>query len=276
MKALVLSGAGNFGPMQVGAMQVVLESGFHPELVVGSSAGSLNGAFYAADPTLAGLKRLVNAWNDALSLEVELPPWPVIAYRIWQDKENLVDNWSMVTYLERELPEGVSTFADLKALHGIQALATAVSMETGSLRIFGDQSNDRVVDGLMASTAVPPFLPPWHVGDQRYFDGGILANLPILPAVERGAKEIIALDVSFTMGSSEAANGMLEISGYALALMINHQTEMTLQSIDGYDVSLKTVTLVAPTEVEFWDFQHVDSLVEIGRLIARESLAISN
>ena len=42
MLALVMSGAGNFGAMQVGALEVLLENGFHPQLVVGTSAGALN------------------------------------------------------------------------------------------------------------------------------------------------------------------------------------------------------------------------------------------
>jgi NTE family protein len=273
VKAYVLSGAGNFGAMQVGVMQVLFEAGFRPELVVGTSAGSLNAAFYAADPTWNGLARLADSWRQAPSLDMELPSWLRIAYRVWRDHGDLIDSRPVVRYLEENLPSGVSTFTDLRSMHGIRALAVAVNMETQGLRVFGDQDQDRIVDGLMSSIAVPPYLAPWQVGDQRYFDGGVLAKLPVLPAVERGATEIYALDVQFAMGSLEAGNGMLDIAGYALSLMIEQQTELALRGLELDRIDLKLIPLKAPTGIEFWDFRQADTLIRIGRSVAEEVMA---
>jgi NTE family protein len=275
MKAYVLSGAGNFGAMQVGAMQVIFEAGFRPELVVGTSAGSLNAAFYAADPTLSGLERLAASWRDAPALDVELPSWLGIAHRVWRDQGYLIDNRPVLRYLEENLPAGVNTFSDLRALHGIQALAVAVQMETGGLRVFGDQDEDRIVDGLMSSIAVPPYLAPWQVDSQRYFDGGVLAKLPVLPAVEQGATEIYALDVQFAMGALEGGDGMLDIAGYALSLMIEQQTELTLGGLKLDQIDLNLIRLKAPAEIEFWDFNQAGTLIRMGRSIAEAALVNS-
>lgn len=54
MIAFVLSGGGSRGALQVGALQVLLEAGVRPDLLVGASAGVVNAAYLAADPTPAG------------------------------------------------------------------------------------------------------------------------------------------------------------------------------------------------------------------------------
>ncbi len=54
----------------------------------------------------------------------------------------------------------------------------------------------------MASTAIQPYFAPWNYRGRVYADGGLISNLPLLAALERGATEIYALDV--TVGASEA------------------------------------------------------------------------
>ena len=54
MRASVLSGAGNFGAMQAGAIEPLLETSFCPELIVGTSAGALNGLLLTSEPTAEG------------------------------------------------------------------------------------------------------------------------------------------------------------------------------------------------------------------------------
>ena len=63
MFAYVLSGGGNYGAMQVGALEVLLAHGPRPQMLVGTSAGALNAAYLATDPTLEGARRLGDAWR---------------------------------------------------------------------------------------------------------------------------------------------------------------------------------------------------------------------
>ena len=48
MLAFVLSGAGNRGPLEVGALRALIEAGHQPDLLVGTSAGAINAAYLAA------------------------------------------------------------------------------------------------------------------------------------------------------------------------------------------------------------------------------------
>jgi NTE family protein len=58
MIGFVLSGGANRGPLQVGALQSLVAHGIKANLVAGTSAGALNGVYYAFDPTAAGMEQL--------------------------------------------------------------------------------------------------------------------------------------------------------------------------------------------------------------------------
>ena len=100
MLALVLSGAGNFGPMQVGALEVLLEQEFHPEIVVGTSAGALNAVYFASDPTLAGMNRLANAWRGVGDDEVGMPSLISGVRRLITRQDGLIDSQLLAEYVQ--------------------------------------------------------------------------------------------------------------------------------------------------------------------------------
>ena len=60
--AFVLSGGGNRGVAQVGMLRALLERGIAPDVVIGTSAGALNGAALATAPTLERVDRLASVW----------------------------------------------------------------------------------------------------------------------------------------------------------------------------------------------------------------------
>src|SRR5207248_5734513 len=60
--AVVLSGGGNRGAAQVGMLRALVETGVRPDVIVGTSVGSLNGAALAHDPTPAGIDNLEGVW----------------------------------------------------------------------------------------------------------------------------------------------------------------------------------------------------------------------
>ena len=65
--AFVLSGGGNLGAIQVGMLRALAERDIVPDVVLGCSVGALNGAGFAADPTLAGVERLEQHWHATTS-----------------------------------------------------------------------------------------------------------------------------------------------------------------------------------------------------------------
>src|SRR5580704_4397984 len=62
--AFVFPAGGSRGAVQVGILRSLLEAGIYPDVVVGSSVGALNAAFFAMHPTLAGADRLARLWRS--------------------------------------------------------------------------------------------------------------------------------------------------------------------------------------------------------------------
>jgi NTE family protein len=267
-----MSGAGNFGAMQVGALEVLLEHGFHPQVVVGTSAGALNAAYFATDPTLEGLRRLSESWREVGEDQIGMPSLFSGVRRLITRRDSLIDSQPLAEFFKQRLPEGLDNFGQLAAMHGVRAYTIAVCMETGRLVAFGDREEDGILDGVMASTAIPPYFPPWEIGGKRYLDGGVLSKLSVRAAIERGATQIIALDVSYPLGTLEGAHGMIGISGYALSLMMEYQKELEVEWVTAAGCPIYLIDLSVPDEMEFWDYEQPELLLRRGRELAQSKL----
>ena len=268
MLAFVLSGAANYGAMQAGALEVILASGVKPDVLVGSSAGALNAIYLSADPSLERARQLQQMWREAGPDQVGVPKPFIALRRLVQQKDGMIDSRRLAAFLEKRLPTEAETFGELEKMNGIKTYAVAVDIESGGMRVFGDEPDDRLLDGAMASSAVPPYFPPWVVGKQRFLDGGVYAKLPLCVAIERGATQVIAIDVTYPMGSADKAHGLMGVSGYSLSLMIEAQTAYEIAWARLQGVPVRVLTLEAPHEVPFWDYTKADLLIRRGRQIA--------
>ena len=272
MLAIVLSGAANFGAMQAGALEVLLRQGFRPEMLVGTSAGALNAIYLGADPSPDGVGGLQDVWRAAGPDQVGVARPFTILRRMIVNQDSLIDNGPLEKFLMQQLPMELGTFGALREKTGIHTYAVAVQMRTAKLRVFGDQPKDGLLDGAMASSAVPPYLPPWDVDSERYLDGGVYTKLPLLVAIARGATHILALDVTYAMGTRSTAEGTVGVSGYALSLMVEAQTTLEIEWARMLGVDLHVIQLLAPSGVPFWDYTEADRLIEAGRRIAETAL----
>ncbi|HET7089887.1 MAG TPA: patatin-like phospholipase family protein [Anaerolineae bacterium] len=260
--AFVLSGGGNYGSLQVGALQVLLERGIRPDLLVGASAGAMNATFLAMDPTLEGLHRLAEHWRRAAHETVSRRGNLAMIWRLVTRRDGLTPNAPLQRYLERTLPPGVVCFGHLR----LPTYALAVRLDTGEVRCFGDDPSDRIIDGLMATTAIPGFYPPWECDGARYVDGGVVSFLPVQMAVERGATEIYALNVSPASTRTDGLRGTLAISLRAIDLLIQGQGAREIQVYESlYGVTVHHIRLSSEHPIAFWDFRHADHLMAAGR-----------
>ena len=272
MIAFVLSGAANFGAMQAGALEVLLEQGIKPEMVVGSSAGAFNAIHLAHEPTPAGAVKIQDLWLHAGPGEIGVPTAFTAIRNLARGRDSLVENTPLVAFLKLVLPQNVETFGQLGAISDVRAFVVAVEMESGNMRVFGDDEDDKLLDGAMASTAIPPYFPPWEVARKRYLDGGIYSKLPLNAAIERGATQIVGVDVSYAMGTLNDASGVMGISAYALSLMVERQTESEIAWSRMKGIELRILRLEAPADIPFWDYSQADRMIEIGREEARKAL----
>ena len=101
--AFVFAGGGSFGAIQVGMLQALVEHGVRPDFVVGASVGAINGAYFAGNPTLAGVARLRQLWCELKRSTV----FPMTFSRIaglFSRSPSLVDSSGLRAVIERHLP----------------------------------------------------------------------------------------------------------------------------------------------------------------------------
>jgi NTE family protein len=271
MRAFVLSGGANYGAQQVGALEVLLEHGFQPDMVMGVSAGALNAAWLAMHPTLEGVQELARIWREDAATSVP-PVAPLAALlRLIGGKDSLLPNDSLLQFLRR-WPFAESTFGEFVQP---RLYTVAASYDTGALRIFGDDPNDRLLDGLMSSTAMPPFYPPWEVDGVLYLDGGVTSHLPLQAAVDRGADEIYALrnGHGFTPGPLPAQRNVLSVGGQAVSLLVHRQAQLEIEAVQrDRSVRLHLIDIHTQDAPSLWDFTRAAELIAAGRRIAEEYL----
>lgn len=208
MRAFVLSGGGARGAMQVGALQALLERGIYPDMIVGTSIGAINGAGLALDPTVSGLSRLRQTWSGVRQRDLGFATPVKIALRLLTGRDNLGASRRLYRLICDYLGD---VWLHFGAFEQVALRVTAVDLDRGTLTVFGDDPRDSVVDALMASTALHPYLAAWDYLDRRYVDGGVWSNLPLQVAVERGATEIYAIDLTRARFADNRPTGVTPI-----------------------------------------------------------------
>jgi len=279
MRAFVLSGGGNLGPLQVGALRVLYEAGIIPQMVVGCSAGALNGAYLAREFSEAQLARLTDVWRDVRTRDVYPGHLGEVFWRFVTGQDSLYDNRNFYAFLQRHGTTPAHTFAQLQQR---KLYITATHLRTGRLHVFGDNPHDRILDALMASTALTPMHPPWEIHGERYIDGGTVTPLPLRVAIERGATEIYSLHIK-TGDVNEADDtvdtlrpvirGVPAVLTRSIITMLHLQAQHDLMLAEvAKRVRLHYLLLTVPQPPPATDFSHVDELVNAGYTLAQAYL----
>ncbi|MEJ2011490.1 MAG: patatin-like phospholipase family protein [Anaerolineales bacterium] len=270
MIAFVLSGGGSRGALQVGALQVLIEAGIKPEMVVGSSVGAINGAAIAVSPDAAGVKQLERFWLGAESTRIYSPNLIKMALRVLLKRNSLVSSDEFHRFVRRHVLPQAETFADLEQ---VQLYIAAVELVSGQLHIFGDDPLDSIVDAIMASTSIQPFFPPWAIAERRFIDGGYLSNLPLLTAIERGADEIYALDLTALRNEDECTQGLIPILLHEADIVLYHLAQFEIEQ--GRRVLGRRLHHIQMTDYDghsLFDFSRTREMIGRGRRIMYEYL----
>ncbi len=270
MIAFALSGGGNRGPLQVGAMAVLFEHGIRPDFLVGTSAGAINAAYVAARGPDADMDELASLWHQARR-DIVYPGNPLsIAWRVLIGADSLFPSYGMRQLIERNLPAGVRTFGDLR----MPCYLTAVDLRTSRLYVFGDDPDAPLVDAIVASASVPGIHPPVDYRGLQLVDGGVVATVPASIAMDKGATTIYVINVGYGGEKREPVHGLVNVLKRTLDTFL---AQSILDDIDraaaNPDVDLHHIHIPAFDDLPFYDFDHIDEMVEAGRQAAEAYLA---
>ncbi len=167
-------------------LRALAERNVTPDMILGTSIGAINGAFFAADPTLAGVERLSELWRDSS----------------WSER-SAAASLRRVTTLARsgthleslsEMRERLLALLPVERVEDLQVpfQCVAASIERAAEHWFVDGP---LADVVLASCAVPGIIPPVPINGEHFIDGGIVNSIPVSRAVALGARKIYVLQV---------------------------------------------------------------------------------
>jgi NTE family protein len=184
--AFVLGGGGILGAHEVGMLRALAESSVEPDIILGTSVGAINGALFAADPTVDGVARIGRLWAES---NLAGAPSGALLRRITTLART-------GTHLQ-PLAEVRQRLADALPVERVEELVVPFQCVAASIERAAEFWFDHGVlaDVVLASCAVPGILPPIKIGDEHFIDGGIVNSIPVARAVALGATTVYVLQV---------------------------------------------------------------------------------
>lgn len=234
------------GAAHVGVGSALERRGFVPDMIIGTSVGALNGAIAAAHPDTAA-PWLDHVWTRLSRREVYPLGFPASRASVFTDRGL------------RRLIAGAGLPSRIEEL-AVPFTAVAMGLATGAPALLdrGDLES-----ALLASAAVPGMLPPVEREGRTLVDGGVIAYVPVLAALQAGAASVVVLStgpecspLSPTVPRRRAG----AIAARAGLLLMHHQIERDL-----HEAARHIPTVVLPTGIEEWpapwDFGHSQRLI---------------
>ena len=242
---LALGGGAARGFAHVGVIQVLEQAGIRPDVVAGTSAGSLVAALYASGMTSARLEQVALEMEEAALTDWSLPLFG----------RGVLRGDALARYVSRAV-DG-RPIEQLPMPLGV--LATDLRTGQGVLFRRGDTAQ-----AVRASSAVPGVFSPVRVGQTEYVDGGLVAPVPVRQTRDMGAEVVLAVDIS-SAPEGNPSNGSLQVLLQTFAIMG--------QSINRHELlAADLVVRPALAGVGGADFSARQRAIEAGRQAMRAAL----
>jgi NTE family protein len=259
--AFVMAGGGSLGAVEVGMLQALLEVGERADLVVGASAGAINGAFFAFDPTPSGLDRLTAIWCRLRRSDI-FPFSLANLLGALTGRDHVCGHDGLRRLLERH-------FLDRAIEHAKVPLHVVASdLESGNEVLL---SSGPAVEAVLASAAIPGVFPPVDIGGRRLVDGGVANNTPISSAIRLGATRIVVLPTGFACTVRKVPSNAIARAMHALNLLVVRQL---VNDIERYRpvVELYVVPGLCPLDVSPYDYSASALLIDRAAATTRQWL----
>ncbi len=257
--AFVLSGGASYGAVQVGMLRALTDAGIHPDLVIGSSVGALNGVRFASDPATAH-QSLVAIWESMWQRGVIGGRSRM--GRLWAAARNGLQRNSVALFEPTKLNDLVAEHLSARLLEELTIPTAVVATDAlvGQPKIFRHGSIGPI---LQATAAVPGLFPPVKIDGCYYIDGGVSANLPIQQAVEVGARSLVVLNALPAAMAGTVPNSIVGSMLHASAIMLRNQRADADEQLMGKQPILH-LPRPTPPSLDPFDFTTSAGLIEAG------------
>jgi len=249
--AFVFAGGGSFGAIHVGMLHSLASRGITADMVVGSSVGALNGAYYAGNPTIEGIQRLETIWRGLHRNDVFPLTWKTMVGFLYR-RDFLIASDGL-----RQLVDQNLTYRNLEDAK-IPVHIVATDILSGDTVVLSEGS---VAQAIIASAAIPAAFAPVHFNDLYLADGAISSNTPVTVAVKRGARRLIVLPTGYACALDKPPVGVVANALHALTLLIARQLMNELQRLD-HSIDYFVVPPLCPLIGSPYDFSRTSELIE--------------
>ena len=249
-----MAGGGSLGAAQAGMLAELCAVGERPDLVVGVSAGAINAAFFAREPTQRTAAHMAALWTSMTTRSALGLSWRSLLGVV-----GLADHIATATglraLLAREL--GYHTFDQaLVPLHIV--CADSLTGEEVTL------SHGSVIEAVVASSAIPGVFPAVAIDDRVLVDGAVAANTPIATAVRLGANRLVVLPAGFACALPRPPTRALGRAMHAITLLGARQLRHDFERY-GATAAIHVVPPLCPVGHSAYDYSHGASMVERAR-----------
>jgi NTE family protein len=207
---LALGGGAARGFAHIGVIQVLEENGIHPDLVTGTSAGSLVAALYASGKSGAEMAALALTMDEGAITDWSFP------------LRGLIRGEALARYVREQT--GSRTIEQMRLPLGI----VATELDNGRPILFrrGD-----IGTAVRASSAVPAVFEPVRINGREYVDGGLVSPVPVRFARQMGAQLVIAVDIS-TPPDGAATGDLMDMLLQTFTIMSRSINRFELRDAD--------------------------------------------
>lgn len=211
---LALGGGAARGFAHIGVIKALEAQGIYPDIVVGTSAGSVVGALYAAGNTGFQLQKMAFDMDEAAISDWALP--------LFGKSSGVLKGEALQAYVNKAVNN--QPMEKLKVPFG----AVASDLKTGQPILFQRGNTGMAV---RASSSVPGVFQPVAINGHTYVDGGLVAPVPVRFAREMGADFVIAVNIS-TQADVQATVSSLEVIMQTFSIMGQRINQFELKDAD--------------------------------------------
>jgi NTE family protein len=211
---LALGGGAARGFAHIGVIKALEAQGIVPDIVVGTSAGSVVGAMYAYGYNGFTLQKMALEMDEASISDWALP--------FFSKSPGVLKGEALQAYVNKTVHN--QPIEKLKIPFG----AVATDLKTGQPILFRRGNTGMAV---RASSAVPSVFQPVSIAGRTYVDGGLVAPVPVRFAREMGAEFIIAVNIS-SATEAQATASSLDVLMQTFTIMGQRINQLELKDAD--------------------------------------------
>ncbi len=234
---IALSGGGARGMVHIGVLQALEEHGIFPDIISGTSAGSIIGALYVHGYKPSEIQEITAKQSLLRMFALKLPNTGFVRHTLLRK------------LLEKHLPE--NSFNHVK----IPFHVAVTNLNTGLVEVY---DKGPLIDLVVASSSVPIMFEPLQIGEFQYVDGGLLMNLPASPIRDRCDVLIGVNLVPLTPVENSNLKTVLGIGSRCFDLSVLNNIKPELTHCDH---------VIEPTAISAFsrfNFKHRDKMYDIG------------